>query len=114
MLVNEITCEDLMKITQIIVEIWTYLFLWISLKIGKLRYVHYYYFCIPGDVALNYHHTRFGDNCKMQCGNISQTVKKLLTGGQKLAPSLRMDLDGELIAERNYRKSDICIKNKHT
>ena len=67
-----------------------------------------------GDVALNYHHTRFGDNCKTQCGNISQTVKKLLTGGKKLAPSLRMDLDGELIVERNYGKSDICIKNKHT
>ena len=46
-------------------------------------------FCILGDVALNYHHTRSGDNCKTQCENISQTVKKVLTGGQKLAPSLR-------------------------
>ena len=45
---------------------------------------------------------------------LAKLLKKLLTGGQKLAPSLRVDLDGELIVERNYRKSDICIKNKHT
>ena len=100
-LVNEIICEDLMKITQIIVEIWTHLFLWISLKIAKLRYRHYYYFCILGDVALNYHHTKFGDNCKSQSGYMDKTVKKLLTGGQKSASSLKMDLDGELVVERN-------------
>ena len=33
------------------------------------------------------------------------TVKKQLTGGQKLASSLRMDLDGELVVEGNYRKT---------
>ena len=59
------------------------MFLWIRFKIAKLRYGHYYYFCILRDVALNYHHTRFGDNCKTQCGNISKTVKKLLTRGHK-------------------------------
>ena len=36
---------------------------------------------------------------------MDKTVKKLLTGGQKLAPSLRMDLDGELVVNRNYRKT---------
>ena len=60
---NEIICEDLMKITQMFVKIWTHLFLLISLKIAKLRYRHRYYFCILGDVALNYHPTKFGDNC---------------------------------------------------
>ena len=32
---------------------------------------------------------------------MDKTVKKLLIGGQKLASSLRMDLDGELVVERN-------------
>ena len=61
---NEIICEDLMKIIQINVEIWPHLFLY--LKIGKLRDKHYYYFCILRDIALNYHPTKFGDNCKTQ------------------------------------------------
>ena len=73
---NEIICEDLMKITQIFVKIWTHSFLRISLKIAKLRYRHCYYFCILGDVALNYHPTKFGDNCKSQCGYMDKTVKK--------------------------------------
>ena len=57
-----------MKITQIFVEIWAHLSWWISLKIAKLRDRHYYYFCILRDVALNYHPTKFRDNCKTQCG----------------------------------------------
>ena len=36
---------------------------------------------------------------------MDKTVKKLLTGGHKLASSLRMDLDGELIVERNYERT---------
>ena len=32
---------------------------------------------------------------------MDKTVKKLLTGGHKLASSLRIDLDGELVVERN-------------
>ena len=32
---------------------------------------------------------------------MDKTVKKLLTGGQKSIPSLKMDLDGELVVERN-------------
>ena len=36
---------------------------------------------------------------------MEKTVKKLLTGDQKLASSLRMNLDGELVVERNYRKT---------
>ena len=50
------TGEDLMKITQICVEIWRQ----ISLKIAKLRDRHYCYSCILRDVVLNY-------NCKTQC-----------------------------------------------
>ena len=57
-----------------------------------------------GDVTLNYHPTKFDSNCKRQCGYMDKTVKKLLNGGQKLASSLRMDLDGELVVERDYRK----------
>ena len=34
---------------------------------------------------------------------MEKTVKKLLTGGRKPASSLKMDLDGELVVERNYR-----------
>ena len=97
---NEIICEDLMKITQIFVKIWAHLLLGISLKIAKLRKRHYY-FCILGDIAFYYHHTKFGDNYKSQCGYMDKTVKKLLTGGQKSASSLKMDLDGELVVERN-------------
>ena len=41
--------EDLMKIIQIIVGIWVHLF---------------YYFFILGDVALNYHPTKYGDSCE--------------------------------------------------
>ena len=109
-LVNKIICEDLMKITQIIAEIWEHLFLWRSLKIIKLRYRHYYYFSILGDVALNYHPTTFGSNCKRQCGYMDKTVKKLLTGGQKPPSNLRMDLDGELVVERNYRKTLFALR----
>ena len=32
---------------------------------------------------------------------MDKTVKKLLAGGQKSASSLKMDLDGELVVERN-------------
>ena len=32
------------------------------------------YFCILRDVALNYHPSKFGDNCKMQCGYMEKTV----------------------------------------
>ena len=31
----------------------------------------------------------------------TKLLKKLLTGGQKSASSLRMDFDGELVVERN-------------
>ena len=41
---------------------------------------------------------------------MDKTIKKLLTGGQKLASSLRMDLDGELIVERNYRKTLLALR----
>ena len=57
------------------------------------------------DVALNYHPTNFGNNSKMQCGNMDKTVKKLLTGGHKLASTLTMYLDGELIVQRNYKRT---------
>ena len=57
------------------------------------------------DVALNYHPIMLGDNCKTRCGNMDKTVKKLLTGGHKLASSLMVDLDGELIVERNYKRT---------
>ena len=37
---------------------------------------HYYYFCRLGNVALNYHPTKFGIDCKTQCGYMDKTVKK--------------------------------------
>ena len=40
----------------------------------------------------------------------TKLLKKLLTGGQKLASSLRMDLDGELVVERNYRKTLLALR----
>ena len=41
-------------------------------------YGHYYYFCILGDVALNYHPTKFGSNCKTQCGYITTEMDNYL------------------------------------
>ena len=41
---------------------------------------------------------------------MDKTVKKLLTGGQKPASSLKMDLDGELVVERNYRKTLFALR----
>ena len=35
----------------------------------------------------------------------TKLLKKLLTGGQKLASSLMIDLEGELVVERDYRKT---------
>ena len=82
-LVNEIICEDLTKITQIVEEIWTHVFLWISLKIAKLHYKHYYYFCILEDVATNYHPIKFDNICKTQCWNMGRTfISKPKTGPQ--------------------------------
>ena len=57
------------------------------------------------DIDLNYHLTKFGDNCKTQCGNMGKTIENLLTGGHKLASSLRMDIDREIIVERNYQRT---------
>ena len=56
------------------------------------------------DVALSYHPTTFGNNCETQCGNMGKTVENLLTGGHKPASSLKMDLDGELMSEYNYKR----------
>ena len=41
---------------------------------------------------------------------MDKTAKQLLTGGQKLASSLRMDLDGALIVERNYKKTLFALR----
>ena len=54
------------------------------------------------DAAGNYHLAKFGNNCKTRCGNMDRNVKKTLTGGEKLASSLSMGLDGELIVQSNY------------
>ena len=83
--VNKIICEDLMKITQIFVEIWTHLFLWIGLKMAK-RYRHYYCFCVLGYVALNYHPTKFGSKCKRQCGYMDKTVRNCQLEARNLPP----------------------------
>ena len=96
MLVNETICEDLMKITQIIVEIWAHLFLWISLKIAKLRYNHYYYFCTVEDVALYYHHTKFGNNCKTQGWNMDKSLIRMPKIGPPVIYSLRMGLHDKI------------------
>ena len=53
--------EDLVKITQIIVEICAHLLLWRSLKVAKLRYAYYYSFSIGVDIVLSYRSTMFGN-----------------------------------------------------
>ena len=98
-LMKEVKCKDLMKIKQIIVEIWAHLFSWISVKIATLRHHKDYYFCIVEDATPNYHPTKFGNNCKKQCGNMDKTVRNVLTGGQKPAFSLRMCLHRKLIVD---------------
>ena len=40
----------------------------------------------------------------------TKLLKKLLAGGRKLASSLRMDLDGELVVEHNYRKTLFALR----
>ena len=49
---------------------------------------------------------------KGSVGIWTKLVEKLLTEGQKLASSLRLDLDEEFVVERNYRKT--LFKNTHT
>ena len=49
-------------------------------------------------------------NYKTQYGYMDKTVQKLLTGDQKLSSSLRMDLDGEIVVERNYRKMLFALR----
>ena len=63
-LVIETICEDLVKITRIIVEIWAHMLLCKTLEIAKLRYAYYYSFCIGVDIVLSYHPTKFGNNWK--------------------------------------------------
>ena len=69
-LVIETICENLVKITGIIVEIWAHLLLWRRLKIAKLRYAYYYSFCVGVDIVLNYHSAKFGNNWKKHGWNI--------------------------------------------
>ena len=73
-LVIETICEDVVKITRIIVEIWAHLLLWRSLKIAKLRYAYYYSFWIVVDIVLNYHSTKFGNNWKKHGWNIDKNL----------------------------------------
>ena len=40
----------------------------------------------------------------------TKLLKKLLTGGQKLASRLRMGLDGELSVEGNYRQTLFALR----
>ena len=41
---------------------------------------------------------------------MDKTVKKLITGGQKSASNLKMDLDGELVVERNKVKTLFALR----
>ena len=45
-----------------------------------------------------------------QCGYMDTIVKKMLTGGQKLDSSFMIDFDGELVVERNYRKTQFVLR----
>ncbi len=99
---NEIICESLMKTAQIFGEIWAHLFLEINLKIAKLPYQLYRYFCTVEHVALTYHPAKFGNNCKTQSGNMDKSVRKPLTGGENFASSLWLGLDGELLVEVSF------------
>ena len=60
----ETICEDLVKITRLIVEIWAHMLLCKTLEIAKLRYTYYYSFCIGVDIVLSYHPTKFGNHWK--------------------------------------------------
>ena len=60
-----------------------------------------------GDVALNYHPTKFGDNCKIMW--IYGQHCKLET--RNLPPvSLRKRLEGELVLYGNYRKTLLALR----
>ena len=63
---NEIICEDLIKNTNNCGIMGTFV-LMNKFKNSQLRDRQYNYFCILRDVALNYHPTKFGDNCKTHC-----------------------------------------------
>ena len=41
---------------------------------------------------------------------MDKTLNKQVTGGQKLSSSLTMNLDGELVVERNYRKTLFALR----
>ena len=74
-LVREIMCENIIKITQIFVEIWAYLLLSISFKIATLRYKNDFYFCRVTDITPDYHLTKFGSHCLIQCRNMKTNLK---------------------------------------
>ena len=73
-IVNEVMCEDLENIMQIIGEIWAYLFLWIIYKIARWRTQNYCYFCIVEDATHSYCLAKFRYNCKTQWGNMDKIV----------------------------------------
>ena len=58
--------------------------------INIVRYIIiFFYFCILGDVALNYHPTKFGDNCKSQSGYMDKTVKKTVNWRPEIGPQFK-------------------------
>ena len=88
-IVNEVMCEDLENIIQIIGEIWAHLLLWITYKIARLLITDYCYFCIVEDATHSYCLAKFRYNSKTQWGNMDTFV--WLKAG-----NLRMGLDGKI------------------
>ena len=50
-----------------------------------------------GGIGLAHHITEVGVNYFTLCGNMGAIVRNMLTGGEKLASSLRIELDGPII-----------------
>ena len=73
-IVNEVMCEDLENIIQIIGEIWAHLLLWITYKIARLLITDYCYFCIVEDATHSYCLAKFRYNWNTQWGNMDKIV----------------------------------------
>ena len=100
-LVNGEICTDFKKFGKVVLEIQAILLLQTNVEMFKLPDRNYFRFCRMVGIGLAHHITEVGVNQSTLCGNMDAIVRNMLTGGQNWPPVLRIDLDGELIVERN-------------